>query len=460
MPNLSLEDLFQQQKKKSWELRSAPWKQRLTCLKKLQSAILENEQNIIQALHEDFQKPEMEVLISEIYPCLHELRGTLAQLAQWVQAEEKNSGLFLFGTKSWVQFEPKGTILVISPWNYPFALAMTPLISALAAGNTVTVKPSELTPKTSALIKKILESIFPAELVSVVEGGKEIAEKLLALPYDHIFFTGSTTVGKIVMHAAAKNLSSVTLELGGKSPTIIDETADLKLAVSKIVWGKFLNAGQTCVAPDYIFIPHRKYDEFVQYFHQEIQKQKSAACQIITNRHCLRLEKLVQQARQQGATIETSGPTTDRTFAPTLLKIDPANNSELMKEEIFGPILPIMTYEKLDQVLSYIQAHPKPLALYVFSRNQKSIDRILTETSSGGVCINDVVLHYGNSNLPFGGVGESGMGQYHGHYGFKSFSHEKAILRQGPFPRLINQFYPPYKNWVLKVLRFLIRKGL
>ena len=462
MTNFEIDQQFSLMKQNSWKLRESPISRRIEILKKLKKAVLRREGEIIAALWSDFQKPETESLVTEIYPVLNEINFILSNLQKWVRPETKAASLFSLSATSKVQFEPKGVVLVISPWNYPFCLALNPLISALAAGNCAILKPSELTPAVSRLLQSICEECFPNDLVKVYCGGKEVAEQLLELPFDHIFFTGSTQVGRIVMQAAAKNLAPVTLELGGKSPTIIDETADLKLAAQKIVWGKLVNNGQTCIAPDYLMIHQKVFSEFVAHFKNEIEKQNAQHSLMITERHADRLRVAIDQMQKAGAQILLGdGTTTGRQLNAVLMDATKLQNQALtlLQEEIFGPILPVFQFSDLDDVIHFIQKRPKPLALYLFSRHRKNQTRIMQETSSGAVCINELILHLANHNLPFGGIGESGTGHYHGHYGFKTFSHEKAILIQGIFGQALTFFFPPYTNFKKQILRFLVRLG-
>jgi aldehyde dehydrogenase (NAD+) len=354
---------------------------------------------------------------------------------------------------------------VISPWNYPFYLALTPLISAIGAGNTVILKPSEFTPATSEIIAKLIEIVFVEEEVSVFQGDYKVSELLTELPFDHIFFTGSTQVGKIVMQKAANNLASVTLELGGKSPAIIDESCDIKLSAERILWGKVLNAGQTCVAPDYAFVHKSQLDKFIkgmresiQVFYETNRKQlieNSDFCRIINKKNFKRLTDLVNDAVDRGAKIEIGGDNDAETnfFHPTVLTNVP-EDSDILQEEIFGPILPIIPYENIEDAITFINSRPKPLALYIFSNSDKNIENVLQNTSSGGVAINDVIIHLANSHLPFGGVNHSGHGSYHGIFGFKAFSHERAILRQGLLST-VRLLYPPYNPVVDKVSEFM-----
>lgn len=463
-----LEQIFLHQKQFSLQLRHESIKTRIDFLNVLERSIENHIPDIVAALAKDFSKPETETLLSEIYPVLEEIRFTKKHLKKWTKARRVNRPLTLFGTKSYIIPEPRGVCLIIAPWNYPFQLALLPLVSAIAAGNCAIIKPSETTIKTSALIHKIISATFADEHVKVVEGGIETVQELLHLPFDHIFFTGSTRVGKIVMAAASKHLSSITLELGGKSPVIVDNTANLELAAEKIVWGKFLNAGQTCIAPDYLFVHHDIYTEFKEFLIKEVEKfygktssdKKNSPdySRIASVQHTERLRLLIQEAVQNNAELSYGGDTDakERYVSPTLIeKVNP--HSGLMKEEIFGPILPIIPFHQISDVIHSINEGPKPLALYIYSHSKLNIQDVLKKTSSGGMCINDNLIHFGNHHLPFGGVGDSGMGNYHGYHGFKTFSHEKAVLIQSRFGKFFRIMYPPYTDFKRKFLtKFLL----
>jgi aldehyde dehydrogenase (NAD+) len=368
-----------------------------------------------------------------------------------------------FLAKSTITYQPKGTALIISPWNYPFQLTMSPLISAIAAGNCVILKPSEHSPFTSAVIGEILTKGFDQREVACIEGEQRVSEALLELPFDHIFFTGSPAVGKFVMQAASRNLSSVTLELGGKSPVILDETADLEMTAHKVAWGKLINAGQTCIAPDYVLLPKDKRDEFVDYYLKAIksmfftedgQLDRTVYAKIINQKHASRLVSLIANATACGAKLTEGGQLADDlTLSPALL-IDVKADNSIMQEEIFGPILPIVTYEDQEEALAIINRAEKPLALYIFSNNKSNIQYILKQVSSGGACVNDVLIHVSNPHLPFGGVNGSGLGSCHGQFGFKAFSHERAVMFQSKFS-VSTLIYPPYakKSKVFKLLK-------
>jgi aldehyde dehydrogenase (NAD+) len=373
-----------------------------------------------------------------------------------------NSFPFLLG-KSEVRLEPKGVCLIMAPWNYPFNLAISPLIAAIAAGNTVTIKPSEYTPHTSAYIRSLVARVFKPEEVYVVEGGIETAQALLSLPFHHIFFTGSTAVGKLVMKAAAQHLSGLTLELGGKSPAIIDESADLMDTARKLVWGKLLNAGQTCIAPDYVLVNNDMIPALVEKIKvalSEMQPTQGDVAAIVSKRHFERMKALLADAQAKGAQVEIEG-TTDEValrFAPVVLS-KVTDDMLLMQEEIFGPLLPIIGFQHSNEAIAYINAHDKPLALYIFSKNNYKTNQILQETSAGGTCVNDVVVHITNPNLPFGGVNHSGMGHYHGFAGFKTFSHERSVFHQFTgFGLNVNRLlYPPYDQKKEKLIKWLMK---
>ncbi len=356
--------------------------------------------------------------------------------------------------------EPRGTALIISPWNYPFNLAVSPLISALAAGNTAILKPSELTPATSALIARIVAETFPPDLVTVVEGDKDAAQALLALPFDHIFFTGSPEVGKIVMAAAARTLASVTLELGGKSPTIIGPGADIAGAAKWVAFGKFANAGQTCIAPDHVFVHDSQHEAFVAALRARIAATHGTGAAspdlagIVSDRHAGRLRGLIDGATAQGARIVHGGEGNGTRLAPTLIEaVTP--DMQIDHEEIFGPVLPILPYRDITEVIDRINARPKPLALYIFERDRNLVDRVIASTSSGGVGVNLTMLHASHPALPFGGVNSSGIGASHGEHGFRAFSHERAILsnRFSPVPLL----FAPYRGRSARLLRLARR---
>ena len=433
-------------------------KYRKESLKKLLHVITQNEEAIITALYNDFKKPAFEAVLTETNYVIGDLKETIKNINSWAKPKKVWSSLLNFPSSDYIYSEPYGNVLILSPWNYPFQLALCPLVAAVAAGNKVTLKPSELTPHTSAIIAKIISETFPVKDVVVVTGDATIAADLLKKRWDYIFFTGSVGVGKIVAKAAAENLTPVTLELGGKSPCIVDETANLELSARRIVWGKIINAGQTCVAPDYILVHHKMKDTFVKFLIQEIEKalgpnpeESADYARIINLKNWQRQLSLLENQK-----ILYGGQSTQDSLylAPTLLD-EPKMDSLVMKEEIFGPILPILSYESKDEIDKIISSFDKPLALYLFSQNNYFIDEVLQKYSFGGGCINDTVIHLVNNNLPFGGVGNSGMGAYHGKLSFDIFSHKKSIVKRGTWLDLPLR-YAPYGD-KLKTIRKLLK---
>jgi aldehyde dehydrogenase (NAD+) len=429
-------------------------------LTKLLNEVILHEKEIIEALYFDFKKPAFETVISETGYVIAELKQTIKNLNKWAKPKRVFPSLLNFPSKDYIYKEPYGRVLIISPWNYPFQLALCPLISAFAAGNQVVLKPSELTPKTSEIIEKIISKIFIKKDVNVVEGGIEVAQQLLSERWDYIFFTGSVTVGKIVAKAAAENLTPVTLELGGKNPCIIDETANLKLAAKRIVWGKFMNAGQTCIAPDYILIQKDMKSHFVTYLKKEITKaygvdasQSPDYARIVNRKNWQRLVDMIEPEK----VIFGGKSDIDNCYiSPTVIE-ETSLDSDLMKDEIFGPILPILTYSTEKEIESIISKYEKPLAFYIFTENRIFSKQMIQKYSFGGGCVNDTMVHFSNKRLPFGGVGHSGMGAYHGILSFDTFSHKKSILIKSNFLDLPFR-YAPYKDklrTIKKVLRWL-----
>lgn len=460
--------LFERQKRKAIEMRVEPLKRRISRLKALQTWIMNQRERIKAAVHADFKKPLLEVDTSEIYPVLTEIKHTLSHLEQWVRPQKIDATLTYLGTQSEIRYEPKGVCLIISPWNFPFNLCAGPLVSCLAAGNTAVIKPSELTPHTSALVREMVAEIFEEDVVTVVEGAVDVSTALLDLPFDHIFFTGSPAVGKVVMKAAAQHLSSVTLELGGKSPTIIDATADLDDAARRIAFGKFFNNGQTCIAPDYVLVEHSVRDAFIEKLKsnvlalfgdgKSIEESSGSYARIVNGRHFERVNELVRDAIERGAKPQTLGPANASTnfMAPVILS-DVSVGSQILEEEIFGPVLPILTFQTKEEVIDQVNSRPKPLALYIFSKSGAFREYVMSRTSAGGVCINECVLQFTHPNLPFGGVNNSGIGKSHGFYGFQAFSNEKPVLKQrggwtGPY-----LLHPPYTEKMKKVVDVLLK---
>ncbi len=474
VPNTSADDIrrtFELQRPVRIALRSSTAKQRIRKLKALKKAVLSTKHELEQALVDDFRKPPVETDLTETMLVISEINAAVRELRHWMRPQRVGTPMTLLGTRSELRYEPRGTVLIIAPWNYPFQLALAPLVASIAAGNTNIVKPSEFTPHTSAYIKKLIAMVFTEDECAVLEGDHTVSQELLKLPFDHIVFTGSTNIGKVVMEAASKHLSTVTLELGGKSPAIIDDTADLKTAAKRIMWGKFVNGGQTCVAPDYVLIPDDRVDEFVQhasYWTEEYYgkhgaelQQSADFCRIISKKHYQRLTGLLHEAMEGGAKVAMGGETDgdENYIAPTILTgITP--DAKIMQEEIFGPILPVLTYRKLEDALAFINERDKPLAMYIFSHRDRTIETMLKATSSGGTVINDTLIHAANHHLPFGGVNHSGHGSYHGFFGFRELSHERAVLRQSRFFSALDLLYPPYTGFAKRVAdltrRFLV----
>jgi aldehyde dehydrogenase (NAD+) len=453
--------LFQRQKDAGAKRRAEfGLEARKAALADLGRVIARRERDIVAAVAADFGKPEAETIFSEIMPVEQEIAHVRKSLARWMKPKRVGSSMATLGTRAKLVSEPRGVCLIIAPWNYPFNLALSPLIAALAAGNSAIIKPSELTPATSRLIAEIVSEAFQPDLVTVVEGDKDVATALLDLPFDHIFFTGSPEVGKIVMKAAAAHLSTVTLELGGKSPTIVGPGADLKKAAKWIAFGRFANAGQTCIAPDHVFVHRSIADAFGKALREEIGRfygskggSKDLAL-IVSERHAQRLQGLLDDAVGKGARIVEGGSRDGRAFQPTLIEaVTP--EMQIDHEEIFGPILPIMAYDDVAEVIARINERPKPLALYIFERERSFQDRIIAETTAGGVTINASFLHYVHPDLPFGGVNTSGIGSYHGIYGFEAFSHLKPVLENRN--SAVSLLFPPYTGRVLGLIRFARR---
>jgi aldehyde dehydrogenase (NAD+) len=421
----------------SWRISTAA--DRIVRLKKIQNWIRVHQKDLHLALLSDFQKPPIETDLSEIFTVTSEINHAIKHLKFWMKPKSVSTPLPLIGTSGKIFYEPKGCALIISPWNYPFNLAIGPLVSAIAAGCTAIIKPSELTPNTSSLIQKMITELFDPSEVAVFQGESDVAQELLKLPFDHIFFTGSPAVGKIVMKAAAENLTSVTLELGGKSPAIVDQDANLKDTAEKLIFGKFINCGQTCVAPDYILVQETVKEELLMELKVAIKKMYDPKFEGI--------EKSPDLARIINAP--------SRYIEPTIIS-QVKDNMTLMEEEIFGPILPIKTFSKLDDAISFINSKPKPLALYYFGSNTTHTTKVLKETSSGNVVINDCVIHFLDLEIPFGGVNNSGIGKAHGHFGFLAFSNEKGVLKQRVGLNNATLLRPPYGAAAKKIIQSLI----
>ena len=437
-------------------------------LRQLSNWLTSNREAVQQAIYADFRKSPAESDLTEIWTSLTDISHTLKNLKKWMRPRRVSTPLSLLGTRSWVQVEAKGVALIIAPWNYPFYLAVDPLASALAAGNCCVIKPSELTPNTAALLSRMARELFPENEVLVVEGDKDVATELLRLPWDHIFFTGSPQVGKIVMRAAAEHLSGLTLELGGKSPAVVDETANLRDAAEKIVWGKFINAGQTCVAPDYVLVQAGVRDELVREMQTVIQRfynpggagvqASDSFARIVNHHHFRRLAGLLEDAQTRGATVAQGGTVVerDRYIEPTILTdVPPA--ARMLEEEIFGPLLPVLTFQQLPEAVTYINARLRPLAEYFFTRSPANRRLLLGAIPAGGAAVNEAVLHFAHPGLPTGGVGNSGLGKSHGKAGFLAFSNEKGVMRQRIGLTGIKAMYPPYTGRVRQLIDLMVK---
>ncbi|HDB6514642.1 TPA: aldehyde dehydrogenase [Staphylococcus aureus] len=419
-------------------------------LKKLSKAIKSYESDILEALYTDLGKNKVEAYATEIGITLKSIKNARKELKNWTKTKNVDTPLYLFPTKSYIKKEPYGTVLIIAPFNYPFQLVFEPLIGAIAAGNTAIIKPSELTPNVARVIKRLINETFDANYIEVIEGGIEETQTLIHLPFDYVFFTGSENVGKIVYQAASENLVPVTLEMGGKSPVIVDETANIKVASERICFGKFTNAGQTCVAPDYILVHESVKDDLItalsktlrEFYGQNIQQSPDYG-RIVNLKHYHRLTSLLN-SEQMNIVFGGHSDEDERYIEPTLLD-HVTSDSAIMQEEIFGPILPILTYQSLDEAIAFIHQRPKPLSLYLFSEDENATQRVINELSFGGGAINDTLMHLANPKLPFGGVGASGMGRYHGKYSFDTFTHEKSYIFKST--RLESGVHlPPYKG--------------
>lgn len=421
---------------------------RMERLRELQQAILQHEQELLDAMYADFRKPQVEAYATEVGFIELELKLVLKNLSSWVRPQRVKESLLNFPSRSFIHSDPYGLTLIIAPWNYPFQLLLAPLIGAMAAGNCAVVKPSELTPNTSAVVARMLRAHFNEAYVAAVEGGVSTTQHLLQQRFDFIFFTGSTKVGKVVMRAAAEHLTPVTLELGGKSPAIVTEDADLGLAARRIAWGKFMNAGQTCIAPDYLLVQESIKEDLIQLITQYIEQfygqdpqQSPDFARIINDTHFNRLSSYLKDGLVRTGGV-TDAPT--RYIAPTLL--DKVTwQHPVMQEEIFGPILPVLTFGQLAEAIDVVKQHEKPLALYLFTSDNEKKEQVLAHTFFGGGCVNDTISHVANPNLPFGGVGNSGMGSYHGKSSFDLFSQQKSVLHRGTWLDLPMR-YPPYAN--------------
>ena len=473
MTNEELNNLFEEQGKNRWAVAKTTAKERIAKILKLRKVIEARQQEFYDAVWVDFHKPKDEAWLSEVFPALQEIDHTVAHLDEWME-DRNGSWSPLFPTSQSVShFEPKGRVLIMAPWNYPFLLFFAPVVAAVAAGNVVIAKPSHKTPHVADVIESIVKEVFPQNEVAVVQGaGAEIGDQLLALPFDHVFFTGSPKVGAHVAECAAKIHAGVTLELGGKSPTIILDDVKIKDAAKKIAWGKCLNAGQTCIAPDYVLCPRNLVDalanavaENIKKMYgdtEEVRRNSANFVHIVESSTVERHKALIEDALAKGATAIMGDPKfcdIEGRYTPATVLTNVTPDMHIMDSEIFGPILPIIAYDSLDEAIQFVQSRPKPLALYVFGKSEARINEVIARTTSGSACVNHCILQIANNSVPFGGVGMSGTGNYHGIYGFKTFSHERNVMRQGAFDTM-QFFYPPYhkeneKSWRARLQRLM-----
>ena len=473
MENLnSIEEIFKKQGENRWNIARTTAKERCEKLLKLRKTIVAHQQEFFDAIWQDFHKSKTEAWLSEVFPTLQEIDYAISHLPEWMENKD-GSWSFIFPlNKSRSHFEPKGRVLIMAPWNYPFLLFISPLVAAIAAGNVVIAKPSHKTPHVSRFLNSLITEIFDASEIAIIEGaGAEIGDKLLALPFDHVFFTGSPTVGAHVAELAAKIHAGITLELGGKSPVVVLPDVNIADCAKKIAWGKCLNAGQICIAPDYLLCPQKLVQPLAEAIKKNIEKmfgitdeerrKSENFVQIVDKKTVERHKALIEEALSKGAKAIIGGNISpediENRYTPPTVLTEVNTEMDVMKSEIFGPVLPIIAYEDLDKAIEFIQARPKPLALYIFGKNQKQIDAILSQTTSGSTCINHCILQIENLSVPFGGVGMSGTGNYHGFYGFKTFSHERNIMEQGSIDAM-DVFYPPYHKESDKGMRAIIQR--
>ena len=430
---------------------------RIDMLKKFRKAIIENDELISAALKADLNKQPFESYMCETGLLLEEINFHIKRLKKWSKTRRVKSGIGQLPGRSYVCPEPYGVVLIMAPWNYPVQLCLMPLVGAISAGNCAVVKPSAYAPESSRVISKLIESAFPTGFVTAVEGGRDANKALLDEPFDYIFFTGSVAVGKTVMEAAAKRLTPVTLELGGKSPIIVDETANLPLAARRIAFGKVLNAGQTCVAPDYLMIEKSVEAPFIEEYKKALASffpdgDMSGMVRIINDKH---FERVCNILDNSGSIAIGGARDAETRFIEPAVLTDVPIDSPAMQQEIFGPVLPVLPYEKLDDCIDFIRSRPKPLALYIFSENKMNQEKVLNSCSFGGGCINDTVIHLASSHMSFGGVGESGMGSYHGKKSFDTFTHYRSVLKQGKLDVKLRYF--PYKSGKEKITRMILK---
>ncbi len=462
-----LHEIFERQREQAPVLARTTASQRRERLKRLRAAIVKRRPAIADAIHADLARPRAESELAEVHHVLQEIDYAIRHLPRWMRGRRGRTQLFLLGTSSRLRIEPRGVVLILAPWNYPVALVINPLVAAIAAGNCVVLKPSEKAPATAHLLASLVGETFDEREVALVEGGPETAEALLELPFNHIFFTGGTSVGRKVMTAAAKHLASVTLELGGKTPAIVDASANVRTAAQRIAWGKFFNAGQTCLAPDYVLVDAAVEKELlaelktsVARFYGESEAERRASPdlgRIVDNQHFDRLVDLVERSTAAGARVEIGGEfdADTRYVAPTVLSGVTAE-MPAMDDEIFGPVLPVLAYKDRAEAIAVVRRSGTPLGSYIFSREKRATEELLRGCPAGGTMVNNTLLHYIGSDLPFGGVGASGQGSYHGYHGFITMSHVRPVVWQRE-PALARVFFPPYESRLFRFAQRVVR---
>ena len=464
----NLDDALRKMKDAQRKSGAPSYEDRIRSLEKLERAVLARKGAIVDAISRDFgNRSKHESIVAEIFLVVGAIKHAKTRLREWMEPEERETAFVSLPAKVELRMQPLGVIGIISPWNYPVQLALSPLVGVLAAGNRAMIKPSELVPETAALLHDLISDTFPTDQVTVITGGPEVGEAFSHLAFDHLVFTGSTRVGKLVMKAAAENLVPVTLELGGKSPTIVDKGYSPQTAAERIMAGKLFNAGQTCIAPDYVMVPEGSRDAFVEACKSAVAKMYPTLeknpdyTSIVNDKHKARLASYLADAKERGAKVVELNPAGEsfqdgatKKMVPTIV-LEPTDEMLVMQEEIFGPILVVRTYKTLDDAIAYVNDHPRPLALYFFSNDRAATERILEETISGGVTVNETMLHVAQDDLPFGGVGPSGMGHYHAHEGFQSFVKKKPIFRQARL-NTTGLLRPPYGKTLDRLLKFLL----
>ncbi|HEX7707229.1 MAG TPA: aldehyde dehydrogenase family protein [Thermoanaerobaculia bacterium] len=456
---VELERIYAAQQQNRAAVAASTAAQRIEKLRRLEAVLLRRQDEVRAAMWQDNRRPAAEVDLAEIYPVASEARHAARHLRSWMRPRRVRTNLALSGSSSSIVHEPKGMVLIIAPWNFPFNLTLGPLVSAVAAGNCVMLKPSEFAPASSAFIREIVHETFDQNEVAVVEGDSSVAEALLRRRFDHIFFTGSAPIARHVLRAAAEHLTPVTLELGGKSPIIVDAGADVREAARKVAWGKFFNSGQVCIAPDYALVHESVQTEFLENLRESLETfGESCRGHLINDRHAERIRAMIEQAVTEGARIAIGGAVDGREAAPTVLT-NVSDQSSVMREEIFGPVLPVLSWRDREEVVARIATRESPLAIYLFTKDRSLADYVIRGTRAGGTAVNHAMVQFFQLELPFGGVGGSGMGKAHGIHGFETFSNARSILRQWlPFSP-IDLLFPPYRGWLKqKLIDFTVRR--